>query len=134
MLQAQIDRECAEKLELKHIVRKLEKDLKHREEDVLELKANVERQCHRYNELWRAHGHVLMKVQTVRSHVLIKSFGSRAEGAGGRTGGANSRSGGANGDQTRSTSGWPERSRDGPRARVADVGGVGRVHLFLVFM
>ena len=50
-LQAQIDWECTEKLELRHKVRYLEKDLERREGDVGELRVDVECQCDRYNEL-----------------------------------------------------------------------------------
>ena len=50
-LRAQIDRECAEKLELKHKIHKLEKDLKCCEGDIKELRADAEHQCDRYNEI-----------------------------------------------------------------------------------
>ena len=51
LLRVQIDQECAEKLELKHKVRCLEKDMESCEGDIEELRADVEHQCDRYNEL-----------------------------------------------------------------------------------
>ena len=40
-----------EKLDLKHKIRKLEKDLERREYAVEDLRADVEHQCDRFNEL-----------------------------------------------------------------------------------
>ena len=49
-LRAQINQECAEKMERKHKIQRLKNDLERREHDIEELKANVV--C--YNELLRA--------------------------------------------------------------------------------
>ena len=80
-LLAQIARERAELLELKHKIQRLEKDLEHRDSDVKELRADMERQYDHYNELWRACDDLLMEVQTLRSQVPIRISGSRYAGA-----------------------------------------------------
>ena len=58
------------------------------EHDIEELRADVESQCDRYNELWRAHNNLLVEAQTLRSQVLNKNSGGRARGASGPAGGA----------------------------------------------
>ena len=114
--------------------------MEHCEEDVQELRADVERQCHCYNEFGRAGDDLLTVAQTLRSQVPIKSSGNRAEGAGGSSEGMSGQAG------VRAISpraqvirlGAPVASLggpgDGPRARVADVVRVSRVHLYLLFM
>ena len=77
-------------MELKHKIQGLEKNLKHREIDIEELRADVARQCNRYNEFWKAHGDLLMEAHTLRSQVPIRSFGGRAEGTSGQSGGVSS--------------------------------------------
>ena len=56
MLWEQIDKECADKLALKHNVRVLEKHSKHREKDVEEMRVKVSHKSKHYNELCSAHG------------------------------------------------------------------------------
>jgi len=63
-------------MELKHKIWRLEKDLEHYEHDIQELRVDVERQCDRYNKLWRAHGDLLMEVHILCSHVPIGSSSS----------------------------------------------------------
>jgi len=47
----QIDKECAEKLALKHKVRVLEKNSEHRKNDVKEIRVEASYQLKRYYEL-----------------------------------------------------------------------------------
>ena len=54
--------------------------MEHREHNIEELRADVERQCDCYNKLWRAHNDFLMEAQTLHSQVLIRNSGGRAEG------------------------------------------------------
>jgi len=58
-------------MELKHKIQRLEKNLNHREIDIEELRADVARQCNRYNEFWKAHGDLLMEAQTLHSLIPI---------------------------------------------------------------
>ena len=96
-LRVQIDRECIKRLELRHKVWCLEKDLERHKGDVEELKADAERQCDRYNELWRAQGDLLIEAQALRSQVSILSSGSRAESTSGWLEGMSGRTGGVSG-------------------------------------
>ena len=96
-LRAQIYQKCVEKLELKHRIRMLEKDLECREHDVQELRANIKRQCDRYNELWKTHSDLLMEGQLFRSQVPIRSSGDRVEGVTGWSGDMSGRTGGVSG-------------------------------------
>ena len=67
-------------MKLKHKIWRLKKDLEHHEHDVEELRADLEHQCDRYNELWKAHGDLLMEAQTLRSQVPIRKSGAQVEG------------------------------------------------------
>ena len=77
---AQIDQERAEKLDLMHKVRVLEKDLEHRECEIDELRTHKLRQSRRYDELWRSHDELLIEAQKLRSQVSVLNSDRGAEG------------------------------------------------------
>jgi len=70
MLRTQIYQERAEKLDLMHKVRGLEKDLERRKCKIDKLRTDELCQSRRYDELWRSHGE-LMGAQKLRSQVSI---------------------------------------------------------------
>ena len=87
-LRDQIDRGCSEKLALEHEVRVLRGNLESRDKNMEELRAEISRQLHRYNDLWCVHG-TSLEVQTLRSEVIALRYGVQVESAGRWLGGEN---------------------------------------------
>jgi len=67
----------------------LQDNLKSRDKDVEELRAEALRQSDRYNELWSTHGTLLKEVQMSCSQVIALRSGVRVESTRGWLGGAN---------------------------------------------
>ena len=62
-----IDREYAEKLDIRLQVRLLKSDLESQEADVKELRADSKCQIDRYNKLWMAYDNLLMETHALKS-------------------------------------------------------------------
>jgi len=82
-LREQIDKGCSEKLALEHKACVLQGNLKSRDKDVEELRAEISRQSDRYNNLWLVHGTLLEEVQTLRSEIIALRSGLQVESIGG---------------------------------------------------